>query len=162
MNTAYPSRKQNSVPAGAAKKVEAFDGDRNTMLKAPFLRRITLDPAKIDRAAFPFDTLPFLADDFVFDFEAAVTIFVGENGSGKSTLIEAIAQAAGFSPQGGSLAIIATHSPILMNLPGAALRSLDGGVIRPVRPEDTDHVRLTRRFLDNPTVYLVDLFRDLG
>ena len=32
-----------------------------------------------------------------------VTYFVGENGSGKSTLLEAIAVAAGFNPEGGSM-----------------------------------------------------------
>lgn len=35
--------------------------------------------------------------------ENAVTFFVGENGSGKSTLIEAVAIAAGFNPEGGSV-----------------------------------------------------------
>ena len=32
-----------------------------------------------------------------------ITFFVGENGSGKSTLLEAIAIAAGFNPEGGSM-----------------------------------------------------------
>lgn len=72
------------------------------MLKAPFLKRIVLDASKTDRAAFPFDTVKYLGNDFELAFDSAVTIIVGENGSGKSTLIEAIAQAAGFSAQGGS------------------------------------------------------------
>jgi len=72
------------------------------MLTAPFLKRITLDLSKTDRAAFPFDTVKYLADDFELEFNNAITVIVGENGSGKSTLIEAIAQAAGFSAQGGS------------------------------------------------------------
>jgi predicted ATPase len=38
----------------------------------------------------------------------SVTVLVGENGSGKSTLVEAIAQAYGLSPEGGS--IFARHS----------------------------------------------------
>lgn len=59
-------------------------------------------------------------------------------------------------------AIIATHSPILMNLPDAALLSLDGGAIHPVTPGETEHMRITQDFLANPTVWLVDLFRDLG
>lgn len=71
------------------------------MLTAPFLKRVSLDPAKIERKAFPFDTVPFLTDDFELDFNTAITVIVGENGSGKSTLIEAIALACGFSAQGG-------------------------------------------------------------
>lgn len=59
-------------------------------------------------------------------------------------------------------AIIATHSPILMSLPDAALLSLDGGAIRPIALEDTEHYRITRSFLGNPTAFLADLFRDLG
>lgn len=59
-------------------------------------------------------------------------------------------------------AIIATHSPILMSLPDAALLSLDGGAIRPIALEETEHYRVTRAFLGNPTAFLADLFRDLG
>jgi len=245
------------------------------MLTAPFLKRISLDEAKIESGVFPFGALPYLTEDFELGFDHAVTIIVGENGSGKSTLIEAIAQAAGFSAQGGSQdhqtglaesgnaltralrlswlpkvnrgfffraesffnfqtyidtahvesgrpppmmhershgeaflqafedrldsrqraiyildepevalspqrqlaflrilrqwqlsgqvqAIIATHSPILMNLPDAALLSLDGGRLHPVEAAETEHVRVMRSFLANPTAYLVDLFEDLG
>jgi predicted ATPase len=245
------------------------------MLTAPFLKRITLDPVKADRNSFPFNALPYLTDEFEWNFESAVTIVVGENGSGKSTLIEAFAQAAGFSPQGGSQdhqtgaaetenalvqalrlswlpkvnkgfffraesffnyqtyidsayrdslepapgmhrrshgeaflqafeerlharqraiyildepevalspqrqlaflrilrewqlsgqvqAIIATHSPILMSLPDATLLSLDGGTIHPIALEETEHYRVTKSFLGNPTAFLADLFRDLG
>src|SRR3546814_1031375 len=63
---------------------------------------IRLDPQKVDVKAFPFNTVSYLTADFELGFDAAVTILVGENGTGKSTLIEAIAQAAGFSSQGGS------------------------------------------------------------
>ena len=240
------------------------------MLGAPFLKQVRLDPQKVDPDAFPFNTVPYLAGDFALGFDRAITILVGENGAGKSTLIEAIAQAAGFSAQGGSQdhrtggfdagnglaralrlswlprvqrgfffraesffnvigyldrhdsagdlqrrshgeafletfrdrmqtrdraiyildepevalspqrqlaflrilrewqlsgqvqAIIATHSPILMHLPDAALLSLDGGEIRPVRPDETEHVRITRGFLANPAGVLADLFEDLG
>ncbi|MCW0235407.1 MAG: AAA family ATPase [Ferrovibrio sp.] len=245
------------------------------MLTAPFLKRITLDPSKTDREAFPFGALAYLTDDFELNFETAITVIVGENGSGKSTLIEAIAQAAGFSPQGGSQdhqtgaaetanaltralrlswlpkvsrgfffraesffnfqtyidtayvesgfpapgmhrrshgeaflqafedrlhahqraiyildepevalspqrqlaflrilrqwqvsgqvqAIIATHSPILMNLPEVTLLSLDGGAIRPIAPAETEHVRIMRGFLADPDGYMRDLFEDIG
>jgi len=245
------------------------------MLTAPFLKRAVLDLPKVARDAFPFSTVPYLTDEFELTFDNAVTIIVGENGSGKSTLIEAIAQVAGFSAQGGSQdhqtgsaetgnaltralrlswlpkvsrgfffraesffnfqtyidtahiesgrpppmmhershgeafleafeerlhsrqraiylldepevalspqrqlaflrilrqwqlsgqvqAIIATHSPILMSLPEAALLSLDGSMIRPVRAAETEHVRVMRSFLANPAGYLAELFEDLG
>lgn len=61
--------------------------------------------------------------------------------------------------RGGKVqAIIATHSPIIMSLPGAALLSLDGDQIRPVRPEETEHYRVMRSFLGNPERTLHELF----
>jgi predicted ATPase len=46
--------------------------------------------------------------------------------------------------------IIATHSPILLTLPGARVLSLDGGEMREVDYRDTEHFRLTRDFLNAP------------
>lgn len=57
-------------------------------------------------------------------------------------------------------AIIATHSPILMALPDAELLSLDGGAVHPVRLEETEHYRVTRGFLANPSKVLAELFDD--
>ncbi len=57
-------------------------------------------------------------------------------------------------------AIIATHSPILMSLPGAALRSLDGGAIHSVTPEETEHYRVMRHFLADPERALRDVLSD--
>lgn len=57
-------------------------------------------------------------------------------------------------------AIIATHSPILMALPGAELLSLDGGAIHPVRLDETEHYRVTRAFLADPDKALLELFAD--
>lgn len=51
---------------------------------------------------FPFD-LPSIQNLAELDFHPNVTFFVGENGMGKSTLLEAVAVAAGFNPEGGSL-----------------------------------------------------------
>lgn len=69
--------------------------------RAPFLKGIsTLDnPAGHDQ--FPFN-IPAFSQGIHFDFENAVTLFVGENGSGKSTLLEAIAQNCGFNVEGGN------------------------------------------------------------
>ncbi len=54
----------------------------------------------------------------------------------------------------GSQFLIATHSPILMALPGAELLHFDDGGIRPVAWEEVEHVALTRSFLQCPERYL--------
>src|SRR5712672_1464409 len=74
---------------------------RDIRMPAPYLRRIWLDPSRIDdRAAYPF-CLPFLHDDFELSFDRPITIIVGENGTGKSTLLEGIAALAGYDEAGG-------------------------------------------------------------
>jgi predicted ATPase len=75
---------------------------RPPRLRAPYLKRISLMPERVERKAFPFNTLRFLTDDFQMSFEKPITIFVGENGSGKSTLLEGIATLCGFHAYGGS------------------------------------------------------------
>src|SRR5712672_4652868 len=75
--------------------------NRTIDMPAPYLRRIWLDPSRIDdRAAYPF-CLPFLHDDFELSFDRPITIIVGENGTGKSTLLEGIAVLAGYDEAGG-------------------------------------------------------------
>jgi predicted ATPase len=70
-------------------------------LKPPYLRRVWLDPAQVpDKTAYPF-CLPLFKDDSEWEFDAAITIVVGENGVGKSTLIEGIAALAGYNDAGG-------------------------------------------------------------
>jgi predicted ATPase len=63
-----------------------------------------------------------------------------------SMLREMIAQNAQF--------IIATHSPILMAFPGAAILSCDHPPIKEVAYNDLEHVTLTRDFLNNPSAFL--------
>ena len=70
-------------------------------MPAPYLRRIWLEPSRIDdRAAYPF-CLPFLRDEFDLNFDRSITIIAGENGTGKSTLLEGIAVLAGYDEAGG-------------------------------------------------------------
>src|SRR4051812_25527486 len=70
-------------------------------LPAPYLRRIWLEPSRIEnREAYPF-CLPLLRDGFELSFDRAITIIVGENGTGKSTLLEGIAVLAGYDEAGG-------------------------------------------------------------
>ena len=50
--------------------------------------------------------------------------------------------------------IIATHSPILMGIPGASLYEIQEEAMCQVNYTDTDHYRITKTFLDNPEYYL--------
>jgi predicted ATPase len=62
--------------------------------------------------------------------------------------------------QNGSQFIIATHSPILMAYPNAALFELDEKGIQPIKLEDTQHFLVTRDFLNNPKNFLRVLLTD--
>ena len=46
--------------------------------------------------------------------------------------------------------IIATHSPILMALPGAEILQFSQDGVEPVSYRDTEHYQVTRRFLEDP------------
>lgn len=50
--------------------------------------------------------------------------------------------------------VIATHSPLLMALPGARLLLFAEGKVNPVAFDDVEHVRLTRDFLNDPAAFL--------
>ena len=50
--------------------------------------------------------------------------------------------------------IIATHSPILLTLPGAVIYQLDENGISQVNYDETSHFRLTKAFLNDPDHYL--------
>ncbi|MBC7887822.1 MAG: AAA family ATPase [Ferruginibacter sp.] len=50
--------------------------------------------------------------------------------------------------------IIATHSPILMGIPGASLYEIQETEMKLVSYTETDHYRITKTFLDNPEHYL--------
>lgn len=65
--------------------------------RPPFLRAVEL--AREVPSGFPFDLPAVAALDRLR--LASVTLLAGDNGSGKSTIVEAIAQAAGFNPEGG-------------------------------------------------------------
>ncbi|MDD6651363.1 MAG: AAA family ATPase [Eggerthellales bacterium] len=56
--------------------------------------------------------------------------------------------------------IIATHSPMLMALPGAEVLQLTNKGIAPVNYQDTEHFTLMRAFLNDPERYLGYLFED--
>ncbi len=58
--------------------------------------------------------------------------------------------------------IIATHSPILLTLPGARVLSIEEGRLNEVSYRDTEHYRLTRDFLNAPERFHRHLFRSQG
>lgn len=60
---------------------------------------------------------------------------------------------------GGSQFIIATHSPIVMSYPDAAILQFDDGGIREVMYEETEHYRVTRDFLNHRAAMLRELMR---
>jgi len=60
----------------------------------------------------------------------------------------------------GSQFIIATHSPILTAYPSSLIYQFSEDGIAAVEYEDTDHVRLYRQFLCDPTTYFHHLLSD--
>ena len=50
--------------------------------------------------------------------------------------------------------IVATHSPMLMAYPGAAIYQISDDTMKRVNFEDTEHYSITRSFLNNPDAYL--------
>lgn len=57
-------------------------------------------------------------------------------------------------------AIVATHSPILLAYPGAAIWTFDARPLARIAYEDTEPYRTTRAFLNDPDRFLHELFRD--
>ena len=54
--------------------------------------------------------------------------------------------------------IIATHSPLLLAYPGATIYSCDDGDLKKIKYTETSHYKLTKDFLNNPDLYLENLF----
>ena len=56
--------------------------------------------------------------------------------------------------------IIATHSPILLAYPDSIIYSCDSDTLKTIAYNDTEHYQITKRFLDNPALYLKHLFEE--
>lgn len=56
--------------------------------------------------------------------------------------------------------IIATHSPILLAYPDATIYSCDEGQLTKTDYRQTQHYQITKNFLNNPDLYLRNLFSD--
>lgn len=59
-----------------------------------------------------------------------------------------------YSAGGHAQFLIATHSPILMALPGAQILLFTHGEVREVTYQETDHYRLYREFFLDPVRFL--------
>ncbi len=82
---------------------------------------------------------------FVLDEpEAALSV------TGALALLAIVTRAA----RAGAQFVIATHSPILLALPGARIYELDDDGIAERQYDDLDAVRLTRAFLEAPDRFL--------
>ena len=66
-----------------------------------FIRGIRINWQDVDRTSW-LHTVPALTSVSELAFTCPVTFLAGENGTGKSTFLEALAEAAGFNPEGGS------------------------------------------------------------
>jgi len=56
--------------------------------------------------------------------------------------------------------IIATHSPILLSYPGATIYSCDDNHIKKISYTQTPHYQIMKDFLNNPDLYLKNLFSE--
>ncbi|MBX3582518.1 MAG: AAA family ATPase [Rhizobiaceae bacterium] len=93
-----------------------------TRLKAPYLKRVLLDPSRIDDPdAYPWSIPLFRNGNFAVNFTTPVTIIVGENGTGKSTLLEAIGALAGYDEAGGGKGYRPVDHSAAIDKSGAAL-----------------------------------------
>jgi predicted ATPase len=62
--------------------------------------------------------------------------------------------------QQGCQFIVATHSPILMALPGAVIMLAEAGTLRVAAWDELEHVRVTRAFLNDPASVLRHLLQE--
>ncbi|MDX8525633.1 AAA family ATPase [Mesorhizobium sp. MSK_1335] len=93
-----------------------------TRLKAPYLKRILLEPSRVaDWEKYPWSLPIFHGREFEFEFASAITIIVGENGTGKSTLLEAIGALAGYDEAGGGKGYMPVDHSIAIDRSGTAL-----------------------------------------
>lgn len=99
-----------------------------TRLSAPFLKRVWLDPEKVDQAdVYPF-CLPIFRNGFELDFTTPITTIVGENGTGKSTILEGIAALAGYDEAGGGKGYMPVdHSRAIETMGGSLSSALRAG-----------------------------------
>ena len=121
---------------------------------SPFLTRIALRDDRAEPGVHPF-TLPILANGLALKLtnepEAALS---PQRQLAFLRIVHHLAS------QRIAQFIIATHSPILLSLPGATVLSFDSGEITSVDYRETEHFTLTRDFLNAPDRFFRHLFAD--
>jgi predicted ATPase len=106
---------------------------------------------------FPFE-LPAVAGIEALRLDAPITLLAGDNGTGKSTIVEAIAEAIGFSPEGGEL----ERSGELPAVPRPVLDGALEPVLSPSKPRNGYFLRAESffniaSFVDSGGVFSPDL-----
>ena len=91
----------------------------------------------VSEKAYPFSIPSVAALAQGLTLNPRATFLVGENGSGKSTVMEAIAVAAGFNAEGGT---------VNFNFATRAVQAVDY--------EETDAFLITKRFTADPSTFL--------
>ena len=61
---------------------------------------------------------------------------------------------------GGAQFIIASHSPILLGIPGAQIYSFDEGEVKPVSYEETESYQVMEMYINHREYLLKRLFHD--
>lgn len=62
--------------------------------------------------------------------------------------------------QKGTQFLIASHSPILLGIPGAAILSFDDGKVNEISYEETESYKITKLFINNKELLLNNLLQD--
>jgi predicted ATPase len=106
---------------------------------------------------FPFD-VPAIAMIAALRLDRPVTLLAGDNGTGKSAVLEAIAEAIGFSLEGGEL----ERSGELPAVPRAILQRALSPVLTPFKPSRGYYLRAesffnVAQFVDGGSVHAPDL-----
>ena len=131
--------------------------DVRTFGPGPYVLGLERDPKIAWGEGFPYD-VPVVEAVERLDLSTPVTLLAGDNGTGKSTVVEAIAEAIGFSDEGGEL----ERSGELPAVPRAVL----GGALRPVlsrtKPRNGYFLRAesffnVARFVDGGSTFAPDL-----
>jgi predicted ATPase len=111
---------RHAIIGGKSPLARAFMAKKpKPILRAPFLKRLTLLPERLQADRYPFN-LPILEDGRLeLTFDHPITFLIGDNGTGKSTLLEAIAAHCGFNLAGGDRNHSFTNGTVAMPLVSA-------------------------------------------
>ena len=170
-------------PVDHSRAVEAMGGRLSKALKASWLPRVTegwffraesffsvaryLDEAALDVHAPPPDFLSHSHGEGFLRFFRARTrrrgIFIfdePESALSPARQIEFMKILRRMASTGLAQIIMATHSPLLMALPGAQLRQLSRYGLSSVQLNDVDHFKLLREFYTDPKGFVDTMLDD--